>query len=794
MMWRNSLSALRLTCFLLTLLILLGLTLTTSPIPPLLTPTFVGAIVLIALCQFFPILIAHSEITFAHIVGLGVLFIFGPTPAAWALALGLVAGEIARLLRRASLRRQEWALFAAEFTLQVLAILVASSVFLRVGGQFPLTTINARVALQLGAFSVFYLGFYSGLLPLRFESIPEAARLFTNLSLSELVALEILPIPLTVYAAVSALIIGPSLLFVLGGGLVVMAVSMNRLTRTQVELRQQMEQNAQLFAEAQSRLRELTVLHQAGSTLASTLNRQQIYSTLVQELSNIIQADEGVVLEFDETASLLRPAQFWTPPGGSPHAPTEVCQLNQYPGIRRLLTERAPAMFRADAPDLDPAAQDRLSPRGFGALLVLPLTTSEQVVGLVELYTVHPRDFTEAEIRLGQTLSNQATIALANARLLYRATEGRDRLVAVLNATRDGALMIDANGAISLVNPRLEEMWGLPAGRLLGHNLLHLLNQPELDLANKLGFQPEEIIELLQTLRAGLALSIPKTQYLITEPKRRHVERSGAPVLDQYAKAIGWVITLRDTTEEKEIQEVREELTNMIVHDLRSPLTVVLASLTLVRTQIGQSPMLTQAVEVAARSVNKMVGMVNTLLDIARIESGGFTLQRVTVNPRDLVTEIINDFTPLANEQGIVLLNEVPATLPELLIDRDKVGRVLMNLLDNSLKFTPPGGQIWVRITARGDDPQWLQWAVADTGPGIPADYRDKIFDRFVQVQGRTGRRGGTGLGLAFCKLVVEAHGGKIWVDSPPAGGSAFYFTLPIGGGSPHFYTPPPPL
>jgi PAS domain S-box-containing protein len=558
--------------------------------------------------------------------------------------------------------------------------------------------------------------------------------------------------------------------------------------------------NAWLYSEVSRRVGEQSILYHAALALASTLDRRAIYATVAQKLAEVVGADESAIYDYEGSADRAKPVFQWADQDHKPRPLHRVYAREDLPTLARLLRERAPHALRTDDPEADAQVTGPLKSDGFGAMLALPLSASDEIVGLVELYSREPRDFDEAEIRLAQTLAHQATIAIENARLFHRVTEGRDRLVAVLNSTREGVLVVDASGLVSLVNPRLEEFWGIPAERLLRQDLPTLMQLPELAIADKLGFQPDEILEMLQTLRAGLALSIPKAQFQIGGAKPRFLERSGAPVLDQYGKAIGWVITLRDVTEEREVVEVREALSNMIVHDLRSPLTAILASSTLARDQLppqGKTPIVLQALEVATRSTKKLIGLVSTLLDIARMESGEISLQRTTVALDALVDEVVGELMPLATESGIILLNEVPALLPQVLVDREKVSRVFTNLIDNALKFTPPGGRIWVRggLAAPGlapDGAAVMLCEVADTGPGIPNDYRDKIFDRFVQVQGRAGRRQGTGLGLAFCKLTVDAHGCKIWAENRPEGGATFYFTLPIGGGSPHYYAPQP--
>ncbi len=744
---------------------------------------------LVTFCDFFPLTLpSNIEISLVHVVGLSMLFTFGPTPVVWAVTVGLV---VSKIIRRGALLtwRGRLELLAIDLTHQSLSLLLSSGLYLWLGGEFPVTVVTRRTAALLITLIVVYLVLYNGFLLLKFSSGQEVARNLTGGNLNQLVVLELVPLPLVLYASASYQAFGPNLMLVLGGVFAVIAASLHSLTRAQARLRRQVLENLRLYKETQMRLREQSILYEAGQALASTLERRVVYDAIAQKLAEVTGTDECVLLDYDETAGAIRTVSQWSRASGSAGGVSSAYALEAYPGIARLLQERAPLIFRADPPPPEPQALERLKRGGFSTLLVLPIATSEQVVGLVELYSAALRDFTEAEVRLAQTLANQAAIAMANAQLFYRVTEGRDRLIAVLNSTREGVLVLESGGAVLLANPRLEEIWGLSAERLVGHNLLDLLRTPDLGIAVKLGLSPEEIVEMLQTLKAGLALSIPKAQYQITAPRRRFLERSGAPVLDQHSRAIGWVITVRDVTEERELEEVRQALSNMIVHDLRSPLTAVLASMALLRTNVPASPVVTQALEVARRSTRRMIDMVNTLLDISRIESGAFTLQRSAVNLQALVDDILGDLLPIANEQGIFLINEVPASVPNPQIDKEKIERVFINLVDNALKFTPAGGRIRVRgeLLASDHPPEAgpvIRCAVIDTGPGVPDDYREKIFDRFVQIQGQTARRPGTGLGLAFCKLVAEAHGGKIWVENQPEGGSAFYFTLPLGNGS----------
>ncbi|MDW8327046.1 MAG: GAF domain-containing protein, partial [Anaerolineales bacterium] len=545
--------------------------------------------------------------------------------------------------------------------------------------------------------------------------------------------------------------------------------------------------NAALKEQAKTRQKEHAILFEAGSQLTANLDLRTVQNLIVQKLAEALDADKCTLAEVDQAALTFQMIEPYVP---------QTQAVADYPAMQQAIAERCPVSVqvgdsRADARELEVLRTEQMS-----TVLLAPMVVGTQVIGLARLYSREPRPYTPGDLQLIQNLANQAGVALQNAKSFQQVIESRDRLVAILNSTREGVLVIDSSGLISLANPRIEEFWGIPVTRLLHQPLTTLLADKELDIAGKLGFAETELEELLLTLRAGLALSIPKVQYRVQAQKTRYLERTGAPVLDRFSRAIGWVLILRDMTEERELQQVRDTLSNMIVHDLRSPLNSMLAGLYLIRDRLApeqQTPLIRQSLEVAIRSCNKMIGLVSTLLDISRMESGELEIRRRPVQFSALVDEVLTDLMPLANDQGLVLINEVPPALPMVQGDPDKLSRVLTNLIDNALKFSPPGGQVQVRaevlVTTDGaatNDPMKpsILCTVLDNGPGIPAEYRDRIFDRFVQVQALKGRREGTGLGLAFCKMAVEAHGGRIWAENRPEGGSAFCFTLPLEPGT----------
>jgi signal transduction histidine kinase len=227
------------------------------------------------------------------------------------------------------------------------------------------------------------------------------------------------------------------------------------------------------------------------------------------------------------------------------------------------------------------------------------------------------------------------------------------------------------------------------------------------------------------------------------------------------------------------IQRVRQETSDLIIHDLRNPLNTIY--LTLCMLELTLSPEIVnqnrQPIEIAKSAAERMKRLVNSLLDISRLESGEAPLHLCSTNLASLIQDMLRQLAFSAEIAQVQLITDIPDSLPTLNIDEDKIGRVIANLIDNALKFTPPQGTITIAVRATADE---LIISITDTGPGIPPEDRERIFERFAQSQQEKPQRG-FGLGLTFCQLAVQAHNGKIWVEAGENGlGSRFIFTLPI--------------
>lgn len=405
--------------------------------------------------------------------------------------------------------------------------------------------------------------------------------------------------------------------------------------------------------------------------------------------------------------------------------------------------------------------------------LSVPLLDQACVLGILSLESEEQHAFSDNDVAFVSQLANHAAIALQNARLFSDVSTTRDRLSAVLNSVQEGIVLFDRNWQVILTNRAVESITGLMPENIQGLGVDELPKMAR----RCLGIGDGEPVndELYKSSGGRAVIDSPSGEKVI--------ERSVVTVQGDSDRAVGWMLVLRDITHELRVVQERELITEMLVHDLRSPITAVLGALEVVEStlpaeQTGDSEIRLQGVRVARRGAQRVLALVENLLDISRMNSGKVELTRSRVLLHALAAGVVSEFYPQSLEYGVILQNRVPPDLPGLNIDQSKIGRVLTNLIDNALKYSPSGSQIVIFADVNPAGTACIR--VSDSGPGIPPEYREKIFERFGQIPGSRGRRRGTGLGLTFCKLAVEAHGGRIWVETNSADGSDFVFTLPM--------------
>jgi PAS domain S-box-containing protein len=520
--------------------------------------------------------------------------------------------------------------------------------------------------------------------------------------------------------------------------------------------------NARLWHQIRRRLDELAFLYQTSQTLTASLYLDEVLRSLLESVREHFHVEAASVALIDEetrelvfrvavgeaadyvTGMRLQPGEGiagWVAKSGQPlFVPSVRTDVRYYNGVDQATG------FRTDA------------------IMAVPIRLGEEALGVIEAINPQEDAVDDDDLRLLLNVATLAASAIQNARLFTRARDAEQRYASLFENSADPIIITDESGTITDVNRKVCEMLGYESKAFVGRDIATLFQEPEptqAQLTEALeGESTPYTINAIDSSRAVVPFEVRATR----------VFHGARPYIQ-------WVC--HDISERLELEQAREELTHMIVHDLRNPLTSIMSGLELLRKSLvggHQTIPLDQVFEATQRSGDRLYFLIASLLDMARLEGGQVELHTQPIDVATLAREIVDQLQPIAATRSLNLTSQVEEGLPPLSGDRELLNRVVLNLLDNAMKFTPSGGE--VRLDVCQADEGWVTFAVTDTGPGIAPEHHQHVFDRFSRVTNNRAR--GTGLGLAMCKLAVEAHGGRIWVESEIGQGSTFKFVLPI--------------
>ncbi len=367
--------------------------------------------------------------------------------------------------------------------------------------------------------------------------------------------------------------------------------------------------------------------------------------------------------------------------------------------------------------------------------------------------------------------------------------EGRIRTLtrqsdSILESVGDGIFGTDLHGCITVINSAAAQMLGYKAEELLGKDMHALAHHSHSDGTP---YRPEDSpirrsLTSLDTVRIADEVfwrkdgtSFP-VEYVARPQIDAHTDASG--LAKPGGRAIGVVVAFTDTTERRALDRMKDEFISTVSHELRTPLTSLRAALGLVTggALLARPEKMQQMLEIALDNTDRLVRLVNDILDLERISSGKSELQLTMCSVDDLLQRA-SDLQQAAAAKASIQINCI-ASGTRVWADSDRILQTLTNLISNAIKFSPAGSD--VLLSARAIDENEVVLEVTDHGRGIPADKLDTIFERFQQVDASDSRAmGGTGLGLAICRSIITQHGGRIWATSTPGHGTIFHFTLP---------------
>lgn len=448
--------------------------------------------------------------------------------------------------------------------------------------------------------------------------------------------------------------------------------------------------------------------------------------------------------------------------------------------------------------------QNTLPPASF---FHIPLIVSDKVVGLINVSSQKPGLYKESEMTILYQITSQAASALS--KLSQVLTTEKGKLMGAIQSLADGVFMVDVNSQLLIINQAAKTFLGiekenLPAGR----------QEPTtLDVLSALSGSYNISAKIAKVISQRKEISEKEVAL-----KDRTVQLFITPVIDTTAdKVIGASVLLHDISLEKRLAQLKEEFTNMVVHELRAPLTSIKGASELLLTQDKNEPQEEKKLlDIIHSQSKKLLDDVSSLLDAAKLEAGKFTIQKSSTDLKELIAEKVESFMPLAKTKGVELAEKIDEDLPNTEIDAVRIGQVLNNLLSNSLKFTPEGGRIEIKVSVNQKTQrnqiysetseyqklgnlreigrsevsdsltnptypnlsEYIRISVSDTGIGIPKEKQGELFSKFSQIAHK--EEGSTGLGLYISKGIVEAHGGAIWLESEVDRGTTVSFTLPI--------------
>ncbi len=519
----------------------------------------------------------------------------------------------------------------------------------------------------------------------------------------------------------------------------------NNLMRSQ-RLREWMMLEARRYTDRlQRRVDELETLARLSQSITASLDPDGVLSAIVEAAVELTGAEEGALLLVDEeTGELYMRA--------SKNFQEDFVRTFRLP-IQDTL---AGSVVRTGQPVLldENTPQKIKTAYLVHGLVYVPLQYKGQVFGVLGVDNRHSRfQFQKRDVQLLTTLADYAAIAIQNARLYNETRLERNKLETVLRRIQDGVIVVDQQGHILLINQAA----------------IAALNLGELDIVGKPARQVityPELVELLELSTRSLSNRIELT---VEDGRVFDVQRTPIP-------EVGTAVTLHDITQLKKIDRIKSEFVSTVSHDLRSPLTAILGYVELIERAGPVNELQQEFIRRVQASVQNITHLVDDLVNLGRIEAG-FDTRRETFSLKQVLEHAIENFKKALERKGHRLIMELPEDLPLFLGNPVQIRQMFEHLLDNAIKYTPPGGQITIH-GALEQEQIILQFR--DTGIGIPVADLPFIFDKFYRASNAGTEVAGSGLGLAIVKSIVESHQGRIWVESTLGQGTTFTIVLPV--------------
>lgn len=517
--------------------------------------------------------------------------------------------------------------------------------------------------------------------------------------------------------------------------------------------------NARLFSESQRQARVMTVLAEGAANLSMSVRMEDIFESILSQTKQALQVEIAALALLDGDEVVFRAASGPRSEGLIPR------RVKLGEGIAGLVAREARGVvIPAVVSETLLSGAEKIPGVHVRALACAPIHFQGKVIGVLEAFNPVNKVFDPDSVLVLTGLGSLAGTAIQNGELFQRLDLARKRYLDLFDDSIDPIIITDLEGKILEANRQAARFSGHPVEDLRRFLIgqMHDIN------FEKTGSSFEKVSDTTLYYESTLY-----SQQGTTYPIGVYVRK----VTFDGQEALQWI--MRDIRERKDLDALREDLAAMIYHDLRSPLTNILSSVEMLGSIIPDSEKETSApiLKIARHSIERIQRLISSLLDLNRLEQNQLVTEREAVSFAQMIDEVLEAVRPALEGRSQSIQVKTEDNLPALYVDVDMTRRILINLVENAAKYTPLNGHIEIGAEAAPEG-NFIRIYVQDDGPGIPETDRERIFDKFTRLKNKTSVRG-LGVGLAFCKLAVQGHGGKIWVESAPEHGAKFVFTLP---------------
>jgi PAS domain S-box-containing protein len=401
----------------------------------------------------------------------------------------------------------------------------------------------------------------------------------------------------------------------------------------------------------------------------------------------------------------------------------------------------------------------------------LPMIDKNVLVGVIYVFRREGTAFSVADRQILSAFAGQAAIAVHNARLYHQVTQDKRRLDAIIENSGDGVMILDPSQKIIVFNRALTIMTGIPAQEAIGRPCWEVL-------VSQYPPQEQAICALVPPADCQMGnKAYVEGDFIRQDGARVTFGITYSPLLDSDNQLVNIIANVRDITHFREAEEMKSTFVSVISHELKTPVALIKGYAgTLRREDVNwDEETVRESLAVIEEESDRLASLIDNLLDVSRLQSGQMKLNKADMRLDKMAERTVNDFRTQTDVHSFEL--DFPSDFPVVQADYERMRQVLTNLISNAIKYSPHGGRIL--LSGRFDE-NFVYVAVTDEGIGIPPGEQALVFDRFYRVENVLSRRTqGAGLGLYLVKSVIDAHRGRIWVDSDLGKGSTFVFTLP---------------